>query len=479
MITPKANMLSKKDIERIHGDSLELLAKVGVQFNSEKALKIMGEAGCEIDRDKRTAKIPPTLVEKAIEFLPSQFPMAGFDSSKDFVCGDGNLYYTAPGQCPYIRDLDTRERRPATTEDLIQSIKLSEELDIIQQWCPMVLPNDVKPEMRGLRTYQVTFKFNTKNMLGGAEQIKDVPYIFEMLDVVLGDREKLKDRPVMCLVINPSSPLKTGGELIDIVLEFTPYMLPIFLQFLPLAGATSPITLAGTIIQANAEFLGNMTLFQTASPGWPIIWALASGILDMRNGRYAGGPESALMTFALLEMSKYYGIPSNSFGSSSSEANSIGYQNGIEAMFGLLLFGALGNVDNFWFPADMDGFNLMDLANVVLATEPIRQIERFKKGFKLDDEHILLETMLKLGHDASYLKDASTMKYFRSEHLLPDLFPRETYETWEKRNQTEEELAIVRVKELIANHEPKEFSPEAEKEIEKIIASAEKAYAST
>lgn len=476
MISPKAHMLSQEDKEQIHGKSLELLKNIGMQFKSEKALKIMGEAGCEIDYANSTAKIPPQVVEQAIKSLPSEFPLAGLDPAQDFVCGDGNLYYTAPGQCPYFRDLDTRERRPATTQDLIICSQIAEELDVIQQWCPMVLPNDVPPEMRTLRTYQVAFKYLTKNMLGGAEQIKDVPYILEMMDVILGDRDKLKERPIMSLIINPSSPLKAGGELVDIILEFIPYKLPIFLQFLPLAGATSPITLAGTIVQANAEFLGNMTLFQMASPGWPIIWALATGILDMRSGRFAGGPESALMTFSLLEMSKYYGVPSNSFGSSSSEANGIGYQNGVEAMFGLLLFGALGNVDNFWFPADMDGFNLMDLANVILATEPIRQIERFMQGVNLDDDHIMMETMLKLGHGASYLKDPSTMKYFKEEHLLPDLFPRETYETWEARNQTEEELAIKRVKELLEDHEPKEYPPEAEKEIEKIMISAEKAY---
>jgi trimethylamine--corrinoid protein Co-methyltransferase len=476
MITPYGKMLGDTEIGYIHGKSLKLLQEVGIQFNSKKALAILADAGCQVDQEKLVAKIPPDLVEKCLQTLPQQFPMAAMDPAKDFVCGDGRLYYTAPGQCPYFKDLDTRKRRPATTQDLIISSQISEELDIIQQWCPMVLPNDVSPEMRTLRTYQVAFKYVTKNMLGGAEQIVDVPYILEMMDVVLGDRERLKERPIMSLVINPSSPLKTGGQLVDIILEFMPYKLPIFLQFLPLAGATSPITLAGTIVQSNAEFLGNMTLFQTAAPGWPIIWALATGILDMRSGRYAGGPESALMTFALLEMSKHYGVPSNSFGSSSSEANSIGYQNGIEAMFGLLLFGALGGVDNFWFPADMDGFNLMDLANVILATEPIRQIDRFIKGLKLDDEHTMLETMLKLGHEASYLKEPSTMKYLKEEHLLPDLFPRDTYENWVARNQTEEELALERVRELLAKHEPKEFSPEAEKEIEKIISAAEKAY---
>ena len=145
-------------------------------------------------------------------------------------------------------------------------------------------------------------------------------------------------------------------------------------------------------------------------------------------------------------------------------------------MFGLIMFGALGLVDNFWYPADMDGFNLMDLANVVLATEPIRQLERFMKGMVLDDEHAMVDTIIELGHEGSYLKDRSTMKFFKHEHSLPDLFPRETFESWEARNQTEEASALERVNELLKHHEVKELSPEVVKEIDQIIATAEKAY---
>jgi trimethylamine--corrinoid protein Co-methyltransferase len=476
MLTPHATMLSKQDKQTIHEKSLVLLQKVGVKFNSKKAIDILADAGCDVDKDELIARFPPEVIEQAIKSLPSQFPKAAMDPAKDFVCGDGNLYYTAPGQCPYFRDLETRERRPATLKDLEVCTKLVEELDLIQEMCPMVLPDDVHPSMRGLRAYEMILKYSTKHTLGGSEQLRDVPYILELMDVILGDRSKLKERPIMTLVINPSSPLLNGGTLVDVVLEFTEFKLPIFLQFLPLAGATSPITLAGTVVQSNAEFLGNIALYQTASPGWPIIWALATGALDMRSGRYVGGAESVLMTFALIEMAKFYGVPCNSFGSSSSEANSLGYQNGVEAMFGLVMFGAMGGVDNFWFPADMDGFNLMDLANVVLATEPMRQLEWLMKGMQLDDEHIMLDTMIRVGHEGSYLKEPSTKKYYKTEHLMPDLFPRETIEAWEARHQSEEELALERVRELLKNHKKKELPGEVEKEIDKIIAAAEKDF---
>jgi trimethylamine:corrinoid methyltransferase-like protein len=96
----------------------------------------------------------------------------------------------------------------------------------------------------------------------------------------------------------------------------------------------------------------------------------------------------------------------------------------------------------------------------------------------LDDEHAMVDTIITLGHEGSYLKDKSTMKFFKQEHSLPDLFPRETFERLEARNQTEEALALERVNELLNQHEVKELSPEVVKEIDQIIAAAEKAYSS-
>jgi trimethylamine--corrinoid protein Co-methyltransferase len=473
MPVPKISLLSQDEKERVHGQSLAILQRVGIQFNSERALSILQEAGCEIDREAGWARIPPHLVEQALQTLPSRFLLAARNPAHDIVCGDGQLYYTSAGQCPWFRDLETRERREATLEDLILCAHLTEVMDEVQEWCPMVLPNDVHPAMRPLRAMEATLLHTSKHFLGGAEQRADVPYVLECIDAVLGDRAALRERPILSAVINPSSPLKNSGALVDNILDFAPYRVPIFLQFLPLAGATSPVTLAGTVLQENAAFLGNMTLFQIAEPGLPIIWAVAAGVMDMRSGRYAGGPEEVLMTLALIEMAHFYGVPCNSFGASSSEAFALGYQNGLETMFGQVVYGALACVDNFWWPADLDGFNLMDLASVVLATEAVRQTSRIRQGIVMDEEHLLLDRIFSMGFKGRYLSERSTKKYFREEHLLPDLFPRQTYESWQAQGQSEEEIALDRVRQLLGRYEPPPVAPEVVRELERIMAAAE------
>ncbi|MBW2594211.1 MAG: trimethylamine methyltransferase family protein, partial [Deltaproteobacteria bacterium] len=124
MIIPRIKFLDQKDRELIHGKSLQILQKAGIQFNSEKALAILEEAGCRVNRNEMSAKIPQKLVEKCLKTLPSSFAKAARDEKNNFTCGDGNIFYTSVAMPSWIRDLDTRKRRLATLDDLIQCADL-------------------------------------------------------------------------------------------------------------------------------------------------------------------------------------------------------------------------------------------------------------------------------------------------------------------------------------------------------------------
>jgi trimethylamine--corrinoid protein Co-methyltransferase len=339
----------------------------------------------------------------------------------------------------------------------------------------MLLPMELPPMLRAIKTGQLSLLKTTKHIMGSPESREELPFFLEMLEAAGGGRAQLKKRPILSAIINPVSPLQNSGALVDNLMDMIDYTPPVFMQFLPLAGATAPITLAGTILQANAEFLGNMALYQLASPGWPIIWASACGSLDMRTGVYVGGPEAMLMGLALIEMGKYYNVPVNTFGTSSAETHSMTYRTGMEAMFGVLN-SALSQVDNMWWPADIDRFNTQDLAVTMMGCEPVRQILRMRRGFSMDYEHMLADVIMKMGFEAEYMGDPSTKKFFREEHLLSDIFPRTTYDEWHGAGEpTEESVALARAKKILASHEPVQVDPGLEKELERIYAAAEKA----
>ena len=95
MVVPKLTMLIEEDKELIHSRSLEILQKAGIQFNSEKALNILEAAGCRVDRNDMSARIPPELIEQSLKTLPSQFVKAARDPKKNIRCGGGDIFYTS------------------------------------------------------------------------------------------------------------------------------------------------------------------------------------------------------------------------------------------------------------------------------------------------------------------------------------------------------------------------------------------------
>ncbi len=103
----------------------------------------------------------------ALDTLPHKFTLAARDPEKDIICGDGNLYFTAAAQSTTFKDLETRQRRPSTSHDLIQCARLIDSLDTVHEFASMVVPHDVPPDLQGLRALQISMSHSTKHFLGG------------------------------------------------------------------------------------------------------------------------------------------------------------------------------------------------------------------------------------------------------------------------------------------------------------------------
>jgi len=212
-----------------------------------------------------------------------------------------------------------------------------------------------------------------------------------------------------------------------------------------------------------------MTLYQLVEPGWPIIWGTAAGTADMRSMLYCQGPEKNLMSVALIEMAKFYGVPCSGLGRTT-DSKTAGFLSGLECTFSASLLGLAG-VDNIWGGL-MDGGTLVDLPYLLLATEAVRQVNHLRRGLVVNDQRLMIELILKMGFDARYMEDVSTAEHFRDEHLMAGLFPREKYEDWMARGQSEEMMAVDRVKATLEAHEPEPLPVDVSTELQRIMSAA-------
>jgi trimethylamine--corrinoid protein Co-methyltransferase len=469
-------LLSQEEKERIQGRAQDILQEVGIKFDTVQALDILADAGCDVDASELSAKIPAHLVEKALSTTPGEFTLAGRSTDRDQRFGSGETLFISAAQSVFYRDLESRQRRESTLADLIDCTVMCDALEEIDLFCPMVVPNDVHPYMRGLKAGQAALMNTDKHLVGGVGSVHTLPFHLEIWDAILGDRARMKERPFMSHIINDVSPLQKDGDLVETTLALREYQVPILLYYMPMAGSTSPVTLSGTLLEMTANMLSSVVLYQLAEPGWPIIWGAGPGVLDMRTGRFAAEADAALISVAQVEMAAHFGLPSVSGWIGSFESKEIGFQSGLDSVLGVVPV-ALTGADGVWGPGDLDGSNLVDLPFLFLGAEVVRQLKRLVKGIDLDDEHLLFEVIEAMRFQGEYLGDPSTKKYFRQEHMMPQVFPRESFENWEARSESEEEMAVGRVQSILRTHRPRPLAHEVSKEIQRIVTAAEKVLA--
>ncbi len=466
------SLLSQQQKERIHGRALDVLEKVGIKFNSNQALDILEAAGCTVNRDELSARIPSRLVEQALQTVPHRVRCAALDPRWDLEYGSGSLYCISSSGTPRIRDLDTLEMRTSTSQDLVDCATFIDALDDVDVWCPMVVTGDVHPRLRGLRVFELSYNVTRKH-LHKSVLPPELPFVLEMMDAILGDRNRLVERPIFSLSYDEIEPLQKDGNFIDAALALSDLNVPIGPYQMVMSGATTPATLAGSLLVMTANFLSTVVLFQLRKPGRGIIWGAAPTVLDMHAGLAAAEVEAVLMAVAHVELAKFYGVPCLSLGCFTG-AKAMGFQAGMDTVFGSAL-PALAGADIIYGPASLDTESLTDLPTALLGTEVLRQIRRLVKGMEVDEEHLLFETIAGMGFKADYLGDPTTKRYFRQEHLLPKLYPRESYDAWRTRGESEQQMAVAKVKEILRTHRPEPLAPEVCAELARIMAAAEKA----
>lgn len=470
---PRLTMLSPRDVERLHESTLRILAEVGVRFQSATARQLLRNAGVDVDEETQIARLPRELVEWALEAAPKSFLLAGRDDRHDCVLDHAHTYTTLDGIGAGILDHRTGKRRLSTTADLAEAVRLADalpELDI--QWY-IVNPTEQKPKLENLRGIATMLANTGKHVQAEVLHPEDVPLAMELLDLSAPGGRWDPGRPHFSAVYCPVAPLQHDADSLDAALMLARAGVPQTVYSLALAGATAPIALAGMIVQTNCDVLSGFVVLQLAAEGCPLIYVANSAIMDMRSASYAcAGPEQILINAAMSELAKQYGLPFLT-GGFSSNAKRISMHSGVDGApmaFASFMLGC----DVLTGMGMLDAAQLLYLPKMVLDAEVRRQGDRLMAGIAIDDEHLMLDVIARVGPGGHYLKAKETRRLLRSgEHLAPRLMLRPSYEAWEHDPRGELERATEIVDELLGTHVPAPLPDGAEDAMEQVLARAD------
>ena len=426
---PKLELLGKSFIRKIVDEAFLLLEKQGVFVENEAALALLREAGMQIDETARRVKITRSLIEDSLSSAPSTIKLYDRTGEKEFVVG-GDMVHFDPGSAAVtILDHATQAERKAVTEDLIKFCRLTDLLTHFHFQSTGLISSDVLEEIADVYRLYICLQYSSKPVVTGTFRVEGFKPMLDMLVAIRGSEANLAEKPLAIFDACPSPPLKWSNLTAQSLVDCSRAGIPSELISMGMTGATSPVTIAGTLVQHVAENLSGLIIAQLAKPGAPVIFGGSPSSFDMRRGTTPmGAIETMMIDVAYAQIGKYLNLPTHAYmGLSDSKVNDS--QAGLETGIGTVL-AALAGVNVVSGPGMLDFESSQSLEKLVIDNETCGLAYRLIEGISQRDEPLALEVFDSLGKEMQFLALPHTRKWYRLEHTLPAVTDRETYDAW-------------------------------------------------
>jgi len=469
---PKLKLLSDELVKQIIEEGFALLMNPGIWVLNDEALSLLADAGAEVDMENKIAKIPEKIARQALDSSPSEFYLYDLDGNQVVHYGGDSVQFDPGSGGITILDSETQKQRQALTEDYVKFIKLVEMLPQVDAQSTAFITSDVPEGIGDLYRLYLALNFMRKPIVTGAFEKETWWTMKDMLVAVVGSEKDLVEKPVAVFDACPSPPLKWSDITCQNLIDCAKNNIPAELISMPLAGANSPVTLAGAVVQHTAESLSGVIINQLANPGAPIVWGGSPATFDMRKGTTPMGAIGTWMiNCAYVQIGKELNLPTHSY-LGMSDAKIVDAQCGLESSSAF--FAALAGANMVSGVGMMDFESCLSYEKLVVDAEIIGMAKRLIAGIDGRQTPIALEIMQELGHKGNFLSHPHTKQWFRKELYIPsEVIDRDTLETWEKKgSKSTWDRALDRVESLLAQYQPSPISDEVKKELLDITTKA-------
>jgi trimethylamine--corrinoid protein Co-methyltransferase len=463
--------LNQDQIETIHSASLNILEETGVLIHDNDFLKFLAERGAKVDFDKKRAKMPSVLVKECVKRAPERVTFYARDPKHDAVLEEGKIYSHPTGGAANVIDLDSGVARPGNRTDVENLTKIVDALPNIHTQVMIVYPSDVPESLRDIYGVEAILRNTGKNFDATPFTDASYPFIIEIIQTVQGE-EEFRTKPIITSSVSPTSPLQFSSDVLKIMVRAAKHNLPIAILPCPLAGATSPVTLAGTLVQQNAEMLAGITIVELLNPGNPVQYSPRCIPLDMLTGQACYAIEATMMNVGCVQLAKYYKLPCDVYGLDT-DAKVLDEQAGFERAMGGLL-PALAGANALSGAACVEGGITASYEQLVIDDEIFGMIFRATRGIDFDEEKLAVDVIKKVARESSnFLEQKHTLRNFQSEYFRPRLSSKDARARWEKLGgKTIIEVAREKARKILAEHQPLPIDKDVEKRVREILKRA-------
>ncbi|MEM4262613.1 MAG: trimethylamine methyltransferase family protein [Thermoplasmata archaeon] len=467
----RLKLLDKSEEDLIHASSIETLEKIGVLVRSPTVLRMLGNAGAKIDERSMIAKIPEGMVNEAIKKAPKSFVLCSRDGKHDLrLPADPFPYVGSNGIGTYMTDFKTGKKRETTRKDIADFARLADALTGTDFFWSNVTAYDVPERTHMVHALWVSLQNCTKSYGTLTLSAEDARAQVELASLIVGGKDELRKRPIfhsLCCVIAPLS-FEKGA--IEGQVEFAKAGIPVISMSMSLCGMSAPVTLAGTVTNANTENLASLVITQTAAPGAPHIYCSESEPASMVTGNIVyEAPEAPLIAAAAAQMAHRYNLPTftGSWGAN-------GEVPGVPLSFCELSAIALTMLTGTDMAAGSGGLEEAkgaSLEQLVIDSYLWENYRAFLRKFEVSEKTIALDVVREVGHGNSFLTHPHTARNFKKELFFWDK-EKSKFEATRSTAMVPEAKKIA--SKILKEHKPEPIDPKIVEKGNKIIAALDK-----
>ncbi|MFZ5818980.1 MAG: trimethylamine methyltransferase family protein [Chloroflexota bacterium] len=436
-VRPRLTLLGEEHIQQVHGYALRILSETGVRVDSPSAAEMLGKTG-QARVQGRSVKLSPELVEAAIRSAPSTIQVYDRRGNPVFNLGDDRLRFGIGVTALYYQEPVNESLELFTRAHLRDLARLGSALPLYDVISTPGIVRDAPERLGDLYGSLEHFANTTKPLALLVSDEHAFEPVLEMFAHLHGGG--LGEKPFVLPYFNPVSPLVMDAGTLLKMGAAVERGLPFIFSNYSMAGASTPLTPAGTLALLLAELLAGLTISQVMKPGTPVLLGMLPVYFDMKSMLNFYDPQSVLLNLACAEMMAHYNLPH--CGTSGSGTG-----------WGMDLIAA----DTYWmntltfsltkgglapFVGDSLGSKAISPTTIVHVHEIIEQALRFAGGFQLDDAQAALEEIARVGPGGSFLSSPSTLKNYKKGYYVSGVYPRWTMEKWQAEGQPDARQAL-------------------------------------
>ncbi len=467
---PEFKLLNPELVSRILDEAFHLLRETGIKVQLPEARQLLAEAGAQVDETAEVVKLSEKLVRDSLVSVPNEFFVYSRDGKPPVHYGGDSVQFDPGSSGVHYLDPETLEHLPSETPHLARVLKVAESLPAYDAVSTSVVCNEVPKDIGDLYRLYLVLLYTTKPIITGAFSASTTQTMIDMLAIYAGGRDALAREPLAVFDVCPTPPLIWSKFGCQNLIDLARARVPAEMISMPLAGAGSPVTILGSVVQHAAESLSGIVIHQLANPGAPVVWGGAPAIFDMRQGTTPmGAVETAMIDASYAQVGKSLGVPTHTY-LGATDGKIADYQAGLESGVSAMI-GALAGINMISGAGMLDFLNCISPEKLVMDAEAIGMAKRMAHGVNALTDTLALELFAGINFKADFLKKKETRALFAKEQFLPSkVIDRGSNRAWQDagRLDTWQRAKIETEKILAAYQRPS--APEQEKELVKMVS---------